>query len=626
MGKYTTFRDLNPNGTIDISSVTAKFKKGKRRPMTLNWTLDDIYPSLNSPEFISDIEEYPKAISSLISFCTEKFSSYNSPEETLSEFLNRFNSLKKFSKLSMFVTLSLSTDTTNEDLLRMNDKITSIEVPLCEIDVLLMNYLKNFPNFTDFLNNTTDNIISSHKYYLTSIYDKAAHALEKSEELIIASLKKSGSVLWQKQWEQLTSTLEVEIFHNGEKKTVPLSEARSYAYSSDASLRKAAYEAELSSYKKIEKSAAFSLNGIKSQVITECSLRKYSSPFSMTAEDSRLKESTVNTMLSVIEEKLPIFTKYFRKKAELLGHSESLPFYDLFAPVGNSDIKFTYEQAQEFIIKVFSEFSAELADFAKNMFSSRHIDVMPHSGKVGGAFSEDIHSISQSRILTNFTGHFDDVVTLAHEIGHSYHSSLLYNESEINSFYPMPIAETASTFCETLIFNSAADILDDTAGTAVLETNISGTAQTIVDIYSRFIFEDTVFSRLKNGTLSCAELCRIMLDSQKKAYGSGLDENYLHPYMWACKPHYYDADFNYYNFPYAFGILLSKGLYALYMQERKNFVPLYKKLLSVTGKMSLEDVTMTAGIDITDRSFWLKSFDIIENEINAFLENNSTVI
>ena len=588
--------------------------------MELNWTLEDIYPSFQSNEFTSDIEKYPQAISSLISFCTENFSSYDSPEEVLSEFLDRFNELKKFSKLSMYVTLSLSTDTTNSDLLRLNDKITAIEVPLCEIDVLLMNYLKNFPNFSEFLNNTPNKTISSHKYYLMSMYEKAAHSLSKSEELIIANLRKSGSVLWQKQWEQLTSTHEVEIDHNGKKNTVPLSEARSYAYSSDASLRKAAYDGELAAYKKIEKAAAFSLNGIKSQVITESFLRKYSSPFSMTAEDSRLKESTIKTMLSVIEEKLPIFTKYFLKKAELLGHKDALPFYDIFAPVGNSDMKFTYEQAQEFIIEVFSKFSADLADFAKSMFSSRHIDVLPHSGKVGGAFSEDIHSISQSRILTNFTGHFDDVVTLAHELGHSYHSSLLYGESEINAFYPMPIAETASTFCETLIFNSAADILDDSSKLTVLETNISGTAQTIVDIYSRFTFEDTVFSELKNGTLSSSDFCRIMLDSQKKAYKSGLDENYPHPYMWACKPHYYDADFNYYNFPYAFGILLSKGLFALYTEDKERFVPLYRKFLSVTGKMSLEDVAMTAGIDITARSFWLKSFDIIENEIDTFLE------
>ncbi|MBZ4668564.1 MAG: family oligoendopeptidase, partial [Defluviitaleaceae bacterium] len=377
--------------------------------------------------------------------------------------------------------------------------------------------------------------------------------------------------------------------------------------------------AELKAYDKIAEASAASLNGIKGEVITESKMRGYHSPLEMTLIHSRMDQETLDAMFSSIMESLPSFRKYLKKKAELLGHKNGIPFYDLFAPMGEVEMKFTYEEAKDFIVKNFSKFSPALGNFAKNAFEKRWIDAEPRDGKRGGAFCSNIHAIKESRILSNFTGTFNDVVTLAHELGHGYHGECLKNETYLNSDYPMPIAETASIFAETIIINAALKEASPEEAFAILESDLMSSTQVIVDIYSRFLFEDELFKRREHGSLSVNELKKMMLESQKEAYGEGLDENYLHPYMWVCKPHYYYADYNYYNFPYAFGLLFSKGLYALYLERGETFVKEFDDLLAATGKSNLVDVAKKMNIDLHSVEFWKNSLKLIEKDIDKFI-------
>jgi oligoendopeptidase F len=192
-------------------------------------------------------------------------------------------------------------------------------------------------------------------------------------------------------------------------------------------------------------------------------------------------------------------------------------------------------------------------------------------------------------------------------------------EAYLNSDYPMPIAETASIFCETIVKEAALKAANEKEAFAILENDISDSAQVIVDILSRFIFESEVFRRRESGSLSVNELNEIMLNAQKEAYGNGLDHNYLHPYMWLCKPHYYYADYNYYNFPYAFGLLFAKGLYAEYLKRGKEFVKDYEKLLSVTGKLSIAEAAKVMNIDVKSKDFWRSSLNLIRKDIEKFI-------
>ena len=385
-------------------------------------------------------------------------------------------------------------------------------------------------------------------------------------------------------------------------------------------VRKKAYEAEIASYKKVEEGVAAALNGIKGEVLTVCDFRGYKSPLEKTLLDSRMDEESLNAMLDAMKESLPVFRKYLRRKAEMLGHKNGLPFYDLYAPVSNADMKFTYDEGAKFVVKNFRTFSDNLGDFAQKAIDNNWIDVEPREGKVGGAFCAGLHFIGESRILLNYGGSFGDVVTMAHELGHGFHGECLKNETILNSDYPMPIAETASTFCETIIKKAAIKEADKDEALAILEAEICDCTQVIVDIYSRFLFEKSVFEARKESALTVEQIKELMLKAQREAYGDGLDSEYLHPYMWAWKPHYYDADYNYYNFPYAFGLLFAKGLYAEYLNKGDSFTSEYERLLSITGKNKIADITKEVGIDIHNKEFWRNSLKTIEEDIEKFIE------
>jgi pepF/M3 family oligoendopeptidase len=461
--------------------------------------------------------------------------------------------------------------------------------------------------------------LQEHAFFIQENKVKNKYLLSDEEEIVIAKMRNTGSTAWGKLQEMLSSTLLVDITIDGEQKKLPLPVVRNMAYSEDAKLRRTAYEAELENYKKIETSSAACLNGIKGEVITVAKMKGYASPLEMTVLNARMDMQTLDAMLSAIKESLPAFHRYFRKKGELLGYKNGLPFFEMFAPMGDVDMKFSYEEARNYIVDNFRTFSDKLADFAATAFDERWIDAEPREGKRGGAFCSNLHVIKQSRILSNFNGSFSNMTTLAHELGHGYHGANLMEETYLNAEYPMPIAETASIFCETIVKEAALKVSKDEEAFSILESDISDAGQVIVDIYSRFLFESELFRRRESGSVSVNELKEIMVEAQKQAYGNGLDPEYLHPYMWTCKPHYYYATHNFYNFPYAFGLLFAKGLYAEYLKRGDEFVAAYDKLLSVTGKMKIADVTMEMGIDVRSIDFWRGSLKLIEKDIEKFV-------
>ncbi len=415
----------------------------------------------------------------------------------------------------------------------------------------------------------------------------------------------------------MTSTLSVDY----KGKEITLSEVRNLATDADASVRKAAYEAEIKAYEKIEKSIAMSLNSIKGEVNILSEERGYESPLDEALFNSRMKKETLDAMQEACLEYMDMFRKYLKRKAKLLGHENGLPFYDLFAPIGNTNKTFTIPEANEYILKNFRTFNESLYEMAKKAFNEGWIDYTPRKGKVGGAFCANLHVIKESRIMSNFTGAFGDMITLSHELGHAYHGEQIFNVSVLNANYTMPVAETASTFCETIVNKAALkDATSKDEKIFLLESSIQDYTQVIVDIMSRFIFERSVFEGRQQTVFDENELKDLMIKAQKETYGDGLDPEYLHPYMWVCKSHYYSGHLSYYNFPYAFGLLFAKGLYAKYLENKDHFVKLYDKLLESTGQMMVEDAAKLADIDVTDKKFWISSLELLKEDIDLFLE------
>lgn len=585
----------------------------------MRWNLDKLYTSFESKEYVEDLEKLDELIKDFTDWSEKNLNLPEDAANKIETYLNKLINLTNvFTKLISFASLTSAVDAKNESALKYLDK-------------LQMKYAettKSFYQFKRFIASieALDEIIESsqflkeHRFYLNEIKLSTKYMLSQEEEVLISKMKNTGSKAWAKLQNMVTSTLLVDIEMDGELKKLPLPVVRNMAYSADKTLRKKAYEAELESYKKIEDTSCACLNGIKGEVITLCNLRGYKSPLEETLIKSRMDEKILKAMFTAIEESLPVFHKYFRKKAELLGHKNGLPFYDLFAPVGKINRTFTYKEAREYVVNNFRTFSDKLADFADHAFENQWIDAEPREGKSGGAFCSNLHPIKESRIMANFDGSFSNVITLAHELGHGYHGSCLTEESILNSSYPMPLAETASTFCETIVVNAALEEVGEEEKLSILESSLQDAGQVIVDIYSRFLFEDAVFERRKDHFLSVKELKDLMIEAQKKAYGNGLDHEYLHPYMWVNKSHYYSAERNYYNFPYAFGLLLSKGLYAKYLEDRKSFVKKYDEFLRETGKNNIADVVKIMDIDVYSVDFYRNSFKLIEEDIEKFIE------
>ena len=247
----------------------------------------------------------------------------------------------------------------------------------------------------------------------------------------------------------------------------------------------------------------------------------------------------------------------------MLGHDGGLPWWDLFAPVGNAG-EVDWPLATDLVHDAFSGFSPQLAALAERAFTERWVDAEIRDGKRGGAYCMSVAG-DVSRVMMNFDGSHDSVSTLAHELGHAYHNVALAERTPIQRSTPMALAETASIFCETLLFQTAlAHTTDATERLALLDTYLVGAAQVVVDIHSRFLFESELCRRRRRTALSVTELCDTMLDAQERAYGDGLHPDFRHQYMWAVKPHYFTP---FYNWPYTFGLLFGIGLYARYRED-----------------------------------------------------------
>ena len=573
------------------------------------WNLNPIYTGFDDPRFEEDLQALRRTVrdlEELTQHLTGDSAALLKRGLTLQE---RLQELAE--KLLCYAELRQAACTTDAEAGSKIGKIMGVYSDSAAPVAAFEGWLAAIPDLDSLI--ASDPLFEEYRFILERKKLGSLHLLPGIGEKVMAKLKISGSNAWAELQQYLTST--VKVTYRGEK--INLSAVRNLAYSAEAEVRKDAYEAELACYRSIEDSVAYALNSLKLETLNECELRGYESPLARTLEQSNMEKKTLDAMFAAIDQKLPMFRRYLKAKAHALGHENGLPWYDLFAPMGKSSTRFTTQDARDYLVELFSHFDDELSGMVARAFDEEWIDFYPRSGKAGGAFCSGVSCIGQSRILTNFDGTLGDVVTLAHELGHAFHNQCIADHRPLNHDYSMPVAETASTFNECVVMNHAiAQAADDAEKLNLIESQLQDVTQIIVDIYSRYRFEDAVLRRRKEEFMGAEELCRIMLQAQADSYGDGLDSALRHPYMWLCKSHYYGSTF--YNFPYAFGGLFARGLYAKYAQEGASFVPIYKKLLHTTTVATAEDAAKVAGIDLTDKEFWLSALAEVEEKIDMF--------
>lgn len=581
------------------------------------WSLDALYKGIDDPRLQADmarletvVADYKRKIASL---------SEAEPQAELRAVIGISEEMTVLARrLTGYFSLRKSANSSDSEGAAYSTKLSVLMAGTAKEAVMFEKYVGRIENLDELLEK--DEVLREYEFYFRQIQNAVSHKIGDEAEAVFAQMNISGGRAWGDLVAHLTAGVEVD--YKGGKTT--LSAIRGMAGSDDREVRKSAYEAELACYDKIKDSIAFALNSIKAQVNLEAELRGFENPLAMTLDQSRLQKETLDAMLQAMREFLPKFREYLKHKAKLLGYENGLPWYELLTPMGSADGQtFTAEQAHAYIVEHFASFAPDLAEMADRAFREEWIDFYPRAGKVGGAFCSNMPFIGQSRILTNFAGTFGSITTLAHELGHAYHGQQIESHRPLNTSYTMPVAETASNFNELIIVNDAIEKASGEEKIRLIETQIQDCTQIIVDIYSRFLFEDEVIRRRKDTFLFAKDLEQIMLIAQKEAFGDGLDPDYLHPYMWCCKSHYYRSNLSYYNFPYAFGGLFSRGLYAKYLEEGEAFLPKYRALLKATTVDTVEHVAGIADIDLTQPEFWRTSLQMIADQIDLFIEETS---
>ena len=580
--------------------------------MNQEWSLDVLYQGYQDKKFLDDMSKIDELVNKMNSVAMD-LSKYE-VKEALHKIISTLEEVYSLhERLGGYCSLRQATNTTDSESASYLGIISQKFSNIAKAEAMFKSYIANIVDLESLIE--SDELFTEYRFMLLEIKKNAKHLLNDQVEEVISKFDISGGSAWEELQSYLTSTVKVD--YRGEE--ITLSSVRNLAYSNDAKERKEAYEAEIAAYDKIKDAVAFSLNSIKLQVSTEAELRGYESPLMMALNQSNMQKSTLDAMLTAMKEYLPKFQEYLRKKGEILGSNKGLAWYDMFAPLGTSEQSFSVEEAKEYLLKHFRGFAPDLAEMVDKAFTEEWIDFFPRAGKVGGAFCSNVQSAKQSRILTNFDGSLSDVVTLAHELGHAYHNQQIHEHRIMNTDYSMPVAETASTFNENIIMNAAIDEADGVEKLVLIESQLQDATQIICDIYSRYLFETAVFENRKNSFMFADDLKEIMLKAQKEAYGEGLDETTLHPYMWVCKGHYYSSHLSFYNFPYAFGGLFARGLYAKYKNEGQEFLPKYRDLLNATPVNTVEEVAKYADIDLTNPEFWRAGLQSFADQIDEFI-------
>lgn len=581
--------------------------------MNETWSLDALYLGYDDPAFVNDLSLLKQVVEE-INALPEQLS-HDQEAKSLHLIIEKEEQLSELAgKLSCYISLRQSTNTTDSQTVALMGQLQQITSQCANALAQLDRFIQEVVELDQVIQE--DELLEAYDYLLKETKQDGVYRLSDDVEEVITKLNISAGNAWSNLQEYLTSTLKVPY----QDQTVTLSEIRNLAYDASSEVRKAAYEAEIAAYEPIKESVAFALNNIKSQVNTICELRGFATPLDMTLYYSRMNRQTLDAMMDTIKEYLPVFHQYLKRKAELLGYEHGLPWYELFAPLSGNDRKFTVEEAKTYLIDHFSPFANDLSSMIETAFDDAWIDFYPRNGKVGGAFCCNLPMIKQSRVLTNFDGSLGDVVTLAHELGHAYHGMMIEEHRPLNTDYSMPVAETASTFNENIIMNAAIEEEQDPkARLALIENQLQDLTQIICDIYSRFLFEQQVFEKRQSSFMFADELCDMMLDAQKTAYGDAMDASTLHPYMWINKSHYYSPSLSFYNFPYAFGGLFARGLVVEYQKQGHTFVEQYRKMLKATTISHVEDVAKMSGIDLTSTTFWKESLETCKARIEEFI-------
>lgn len=581
-----------------------------------NWNLDNIYPGTDSEKFKKDCDYIEKEIERLLKK-SEELPQIDEEKSTADAWENFNKEMESFRQIVFglfgYLNNRISADSENEELINLKSKLSNVLVKSQPITININSKLKKCDDdtFEAFINN--NEYLKEIRFSIEEDRELTKYQMDDEKEKLAGKLSTDGINAWGRLYDKFSGKLKVEIEEDG--KIVKKSVGQVKWESEDREKRKKNFHASLKAWDSIKDVCAESLNHISGTRITLNKERGYKHHLEAPLRMGRLKRETLDAMWGAVNDRKPMLKDYFDIKAKLLG-LDKLSWYDLRAPMSSGKIDF--DTAMDIIIEQYSKFNPEMGKFAQWTIDNQFIESENRDGKKQGAYCMYFRKEQEPRIFLTFTNSYDSMSTVAHELGHAYHSFVLKDRPNELTFYPMNLAETASTFGEAII----ADYLiekakDKQEKIAMLDKVISDAVNYLMNIHSRFIFECALYEERERGEIPASRLTELMLDAQRKAYYGLLDE--YHPLFWASKLHFYITAISFYNFPYTFGYLFSNALYAIAKEQGKEFAETYKKILISTGCMKTEDVVSTnLNMDISKKDFWFKSLDNLSEKINEF--------
>ena len=581
------------------------------------WSVVDVHESFDARSFTDSMERLGASITRLEALFEEHDIRATTPRPPSAKdgaaadaAIGAFNSTVEESEILLsYVYATVSTDSRHERAQGLLSELENLDAKVSPLLARLADWVASLGASELALVSTQ---AKEHLGPLLRLQDRAEHQMSESEEGLYAELSTTGSSAWGRLHGDLTSQLSTEVHLPSGTKTMPMAAVRGLATDPDSAVRKAAYDAEMRAWPTVSVACAAAMNSIKGEANVVNKRRAWSSPLDASLYANSVSRATFDAMQSAVHDSLGDFRRWMRVKGRLHGDTNGLSWWNMFAPLDFSPSTISWDEGISLVKGAFASYSNNLAHLVDRSIDEQWLDAEPREGKVGGAFCMPFVG-DRSLVLLNWSGSVDSAQTTAHELGHAYHNTQLAQRTALQKRVPMALAETASIFCETLVVEEGLARLSGDERLALLDVNLIGAAQVVVDIHSRFLFETEVFARRQRRTLGVSELNDMMLDAQANAYGDGIDPATRHPHMWVLKPHYYGSHF--YNWPYTYGLLFGLGLYAKYQENPTKFRDGYDTVLSRAGMDTAEELGASFGLDVTSEDFWTASLDVLRTRM-----------
>ena len=585
------------------------------------WSVADVYESLHAPEFAAAMERASAEVTRLAALFDEHNVRAVEPRPVTAEdgeaadavitAVNR--TIAELEILEVAVYASVATDSRDEQAAALLSRLEVDDAVIRPLLARLAEWVRALG--VDELAAVSDEV-REHLQPLQRLATRAEHQMSEAEEGLYAELATTGSAAWSRLHGDVTSQLTVDVtFPDGHVERLSTPAVRGLGSNPDPAVRKAAFDAEMVAWPTIATPIAAALNAIKGEANIVDRRRRWGNPLDSSLFGNSVSRATFDAMQSAVTAALPDFRRWMRCKAELHGYAGGLRWWDMIAPLPHAATTTSWDDGIAWVRSAFATYSDELAGLVDRALEQHWIDAGPRDGKAGGAFCMAFVD-DRSLVLLNWAGSLDSAQVTAHELGHAYHNTTLAGRTPLQKRLPMALAETASIFCETLAVEAGLRRLEGAERLALLDVDLIGSTQVVVDIHSRFLFESELFARRQRRTLGATELSELMLQAQADAYGDGLDLDTRHPYMWLLKPHYYSAPF--YNWPYTYGMLFGLGLFAKFEADPERFRAGYADALSRAGIESAESLGAMFGIDVTSEAFWTSSLDVCRARIAEY--------